>query len=75
MPSSIELARGDEKLIAAIHRSRRLIGRKADGWLPSESYLEPGDIERGNRIIDEAATAAGRDPREIRRLLDRLGRP
>lgn len=23
MPSAIELARGDEKLIAAIHRSRR----------------------------------------------------
>ena len=29
MPSAIELARGDEKLIAAIRRSRRLIGRKA----------------------------------------------
>jgi hypothetical protein len=48
----------------------RLIGRKADGWLPSMSYLQPGDIERGNRIIDEAATGAGRDPREIRRLLN-----
>ena len=29
MPSAIELARGDEKLVAAVHRARRLIGRKA----------------------------------------------
>jgi alkanesulfonate monooxygenase SsuD/methylene tetrahydromethanopterin reductase-like flavin-dependent oxidoreductase (luciferase family) len=51
-------------------RMLRLIGRKADGWLPSLAYLEPGDVERGNRIIDEAATKAGRDPREIRRLVN-----
>ncbi|GAA1029034.1 hypothetical protein GCM10009557_16120 [Virgisporangium ochraceum] len=48
----------------------RLIGAKADGWLPSLFYLEDGDLERGNRIIDEAAAEAGRDPREIRRLLN-----
>jgi alkanesulfonate monooxygenase SsuD/methylene tetrahydromethanopterin reductase-like flavin-dependent oxidoreductase (luciferase family) len=48
----------------------RLIGEKADGWLPSLAYLEEGDLERGNGIIDEAAAAAGRDPREIRRLLN-----
>ncbi|MEA2145495.1 MAG: hypothetical protein QOG59_1082 [Solirubrobacteraceae bacterium] len=47
-----------------------LTGRKADGWLPSVSYLESGDLQRGNRKIDEAAVAAGRDPREIRRLLN-----
>ena len=51
-------------------RMLRLIGRKADGWLPSLAYLEDGALERGNRIIDEAAVAAGRDPREIRRLLN-----
>lgn len=51
-------------------RMLRLIGEKADGWLPSWSYLQPGDLERGNRIIDEAAAAAGRDPRVIRRLLN-----
>lgn len=51
-------------------RMLRLLGRKADGWLPSLSYLEPGDLQRGNQIIDEAAVAAGRDPREIRRLLN-----
>jgi alkanesulfonate monooxygenase SsuD/methylene tetrahydromethanopterin reductase-like flavin-dependent oxidoreductase (luciferase family) len=47
-----------------------LIGEKADGWLPSCSYLQEGDLARGNRTIDEAAEAAGRDPREIRRLLN-----
>jgi alkanesulfonate monooxygenase SsuD/methylene tetrahydromethanopterin reductase-like flavin-dependent oxidoreductase (luciferase family) len=54
-------------------RMLRLIGRKADGWLPSLSYLEPGDLERGNGIIDEAASGAGRDPREVRRLLNVAG--
>src|SRR3954454_1001885 len=47
-----------------------LTGRKADGWLPSLSYLEGQDIAAANRTIDEAALAAGRDPREIRRLLN-----
>ena len=51
-------------------RMLRLAGKKADGWLPSLSYLKPGDLARGNAIIDEAAAAAGRDPREIRRLLN-----
>ena len=54
-------------------RMLRLTGRKADGWLPSLSYLEEGDLERGNAIIDEAATAEGRDPRDIRRLLNIQG--
>jgi alkanesulfonate monooxygenase SsuD/methylene tetrahydromethanopterin reductase-like flavin-dependent oxidoreductase (luciferase family)/FAD/FMN-containing dehydrogenase len=53
----------------------RLIGAKADGWLPSLSYMKPGDLESGNRIIDEAAREAGRDPREIRRLLNVFGDP
>jgi FAD/FMN-containing dehydrogenase len=51
-------------------RMLRLIGEKADGWLPSLAYLKDGDLERGNRVIDEAAAAAGREPREIRRLLN-----
>jgi FAD/FMN-containing dehydrogenase len=51
----------------------RLIGEKADGWLPSLFYLQDGDLERGQQIIDEAAVAAGRDPREIRRLLNISG--
>lgn len=55
-------------------RMLRLIGRKGDGWLPSLGYLQPGDLARGNRTIDEAALAAGRDPREIRRLVNLGGR-
>ena len=51
-------------------RMLRLIGEKADGWLPSFAYLEDGDLRRGNTIIDDAAAAAGRDPREIKRLLN-----
>jgi alkanesulfonate monooxygenase SsuD/methylene tetrahydromethanopterin reductase-like flavin-dependent oxidoreductase (luciferase family)/FAD/FMN-containing dehydrogenase len=57
-------------------RMLRLVGRKADGWLPSLPYLQPGDLQRGMATIDAAATAAGRDPREITRLLNLApGRP
>jgi alkanesulfonate monooxygenase SsuD/methylene tetrahydromethanopterin reductase-like flavin-dependent oxidoreductase (luciferase family) len=51
-------------------RMLRLIGRAADGWLPSLAYLQPGDLERGMRVIDEAAREAGRDPAEVVRLLN-----
>ena len=54
-------------------RMQRLVGRKADGWLPSLGRLEPGALSAGNRAIDEAAVAAGRDPREIRRILNVSG--
>ena len=51
-------------------RMLRLTGRKADGWLPSLGYLEPGALAAGNRAVDAAAEDAGRDPREITRLLN-----
>ncbi len=51
-------------------RMLRLTGRLADGWLPSLGGLQPGALARGNAEIDAAATDAGRDPREIRRLLN-----
>ena len=47
-----------------------LVGRRADGWLPSLSYLQPGDLAAGNARIDRAARSAGRDPSDIRRLLN-----
>lgn len=52
-------------------RMLRLVGRKADGWLPSLSYLAGVDqlAEAGARI-DAAAREAGRDPGDIRRLLN-----
>src|SRR5690606_15452840 len=51
-------------------RMLSLTGRKGDGWLPSLGYMKPGDLARGNTAIDEAAAGEGRDPREIRRLLN-----
>jgi alkanesulfonate monooxygenase SsuD/methylene tetrahydromethanopterin reductase-like flavin-dependent oxidoreductase (luciferase family) len=49
-----------------------LVGRKADGWLPSLPVMEPGGLPKGNAIIDSAARSAGRDPRDITRLLNIL---
>ena len=51
-------------------RMLALTGRKGDGWLPSLGYMQPGDLAKGNATIDEAAASVGRDPREIRRLLN-----
>lgn len=51
-------------------RMLRTVGRLADGWLPSLGNLPPDGLARGNAQIDEAATVAGRDPREIRRWLN-----
>lgn len=51
-------------------RMLSLVGRAADGWVPSLGYAQPGDLLEGNQRIDEAAAAAGRDPRAIRRLLN-----
>lgn len=47
-----------------------LVGRKADGWLASLPVMKPGALPKGNVIIDDAARAAARDPREITRLLN-----
>ncbi|MEK8225829.1 LLM class flavin-dependent oxidoreductase [Oerskovia sp. M15] len=55
-------------------RMQRLIGRKGDGWLPSLSYLQPGDLAKGNAVIDEAALSAGRDPSAVRRMLNVNGK-
>lgn len=51
-------------------RMLRLVGTRADGWLPSLSYLGDGDLARGHAAIDEAAITAGRAPRDVRRLLN-----
>jgi hypothetical protein len=47
-----------------------LTGRRADGWLPTLSYLQPGDLAAGNALIDESAQQSGRHPRDILRLLN-----
>ncbi|WP_211268552.1 LLM class flavin-dependent oxidoreductase [Actinoplanes subtropicus] len=57
-------------------RMLRLIGRAADGWLPSLGYLPggPADLTELNKHLDDAAVAAGRTPGQIRRLLNVGGR-
>jgi len=55
-------------------RMLRLTGRKADGWLPALAYFKPGELREANKTIDAAAEEAGRDPRQIRRLLNVGGR-
>jgi len=55
---------------AARPRMLALIGRLADGWVPSYGYLKEPELTAGNGRIDEAARAAGRDPAAIRRVLN-----
>lgn len=49
-------------------------GRLADGWLPSSAYVPPEELPALNKLIDEAAVAAGRDPSAVRRLYNISGR-
>ena len=51
-------------------RMLSIIGRLADGWVPSYGYVKEPELLEGNKRIDEAATAVGRDPRSIRRVLN-----
>jgi alkanesulfonate monooxygenase SsuD/methylene tetrahydromethanopterin reductase-like flavin-dependent oxidoreductase (luciferase family) len=57
-------------------RMLRLVGRAADGWLPSLPYLKrgPAELTELNARIDEGAAEAGRDPAAVRRLLNIAGR-
>lgn len=59
---------------AARPKMLRLLGAEADGWIATHRFLPPEGIATGNAIIDAAAREAGRDPREIRRLLNIDGR-
>ena len=53
-------------------RMLRLTGRHGDGWLPSLPYLKggPSDLTEMNRYIDDGARKAGREPSDIRRMLN-----
>lgn len=48
-------------------RMLRVTGAVADGWIPSSPFFRPGAFTAANRIIDEAAAAAGRSPASVRR--------
>jgi alkanesulfonate monooxygenase SsuD/methylene tetrahydromethanopterin reductase-like flavin-dependent oxidoreductase (luciferase family) len=50
-----------------------LIGRLADGWVPSMGWATPDRLPEMHRRIDEGAARAGRDPDEIRRVYNISG--
>ncbi|MFC9544277.1 MULTISPECIES: LLM class flavin-dependent oxidoreductase [unclassified Streptomyces] len=51
-----------------------LAGRVADGWIsPLNIYVPPEEVPSRQRIIDEAALAAGREPRSLRRVYNVTG--
>ena len=54
-------------------RMIRMVGRKADGWVPSLGVLSREELRTGNARIDAAAEQGGRDPRQIRRVLNLQG--
>ena len=49
-------------------RGLRLIGRLADGWVPSYGHMNPVAFRVASATIDDAARTAGRDPLAIRRI-------
>jgi alkanesulfonate monooxygenase SsuD/methylene tetrahydromethanopterin reductase-like flavin-dependent oxidoreductase (luciferase family) len=54
-------------------RMLNLIGRLADGWVPSLPYAPPDQIPAMQKRIDDAAREAGRDPDAIRRIYNVMG--
>jgi len=55
-------------------RGLRLTGTYADGWfIPLNSYVSAQELPALQRTVDEAATAAQRDPRAIRRVWNLAG--
>lgn len=54
-------------------RACRLLGRVADGWIPSLGRPSLSNLDSRHRIIDESAEAAGRVPSAIRRMVNIAG--
>jgi alkanesulfonate monooxygenase SsuD/methylene tetrahydromethanopterin reductase-like flavin-dependent oxidoreductase (luciferase family) len=54
-------------------RTLALLGRTADGWVPSSGWANPDKLAGMHARIDEAAVAAGRDPARIRRIYNVWG--
>ncbi|MDF8265619.1 LLM class flavin-dependent oxidoreductase [Luteipulveratus flavus] len=56
-------------------RSLAVTGRVSDGWIPGHAAdWRSARYREGRAVIDEAASAAGRDPREIRTVFNLPGR-
>ncbi|MEU8819933.1 LLM class flavin-dependent oxidoreductase [Actinoplanes sp. NPDC048796] len=55
-------------------RMLAVTGGYADGWIsPLNIYVKPDEVPAKQKIIDEAARAAGRDPATIRRVYNVIG--
>jgi alkanesulfonate monooxygenase SsuD/methylene tetrahydromethanopterin reductase-like flavin-dependent oxidoreductase (luciferase family) len=54
-------------------RSLGVLGRLADGWIPSSSYAPPERLPEMLQRIDDSALEAGRQPGEIRRIYNIMG--
>ncbi|MCI2423852.1 LLM class flavin-dependent oxidoreductase [Saccharopolyspora sp. K220] len=48
-------------------RMLRVVGAIGNGWISSSPFFPPEALPNANRVIDEAAQAAGRSPQSIRR--------
>ncbi len=55
-------------------RMLEITGRLCDGWVVSSPYVPPDHLEGRHRLIDEGAHDAGRDPEQIRRIYNVVGR-
>ena len=51
-----------------------MIGRLADGWIPSSGFMPPERLTEMHERIDETAQTAGRKPSEVRRIYTSEGR-
>jgi len=54
-------------------RSLEVIGRLADGWVPGGGVARIAEFKSLGARIDDAASAAGRDPAAIRRIVNVSG--
>ena len=54
-------------------RTLGLVGRAADGWVPSSGWATPDKLADMHARIDEAAVTSGRDPAQIRRVYNVWG--
>ena len=50
-----------------------LVGRLADGWVPSMGWAPPERLAELHKRIDEGAASAGREPAEIQRVYNLSG--
>jgi alkanesulfonate monooxygenase SsuD/methylene tetrahydromethanopterin reductase-like flavin-dependent oxidoreductase (luciferase family) len=55
-------------------RTLALVGRLADGWVPSSSWAPPKRLPELHERIDVAAEGAGRKPGDIRRIYNVAGK-